>query len=312
MTTKKVSTDDPIVKSLIEFGELLGRQALNGTLYQMIPFGSYLPSQFNRDVERAIEIKDAILLPEFKAHLETYKPNVIRDLTDSFISAFKKEIPKQDGKDVGSLQDIPGLMIDVFQAAAETTSGALAWFILYMVLHENEQKTIHKEIDVVVGEGRFPVFEDAKNMPYLQATLCEVLRISSVVPVTGTNAIRETTIAGYHIPKGTLVALNLARVYHDEREWPEPDVFKPERFLDSEENFVGWNKLHGFMPFGLGRRECLGQSLGRIMMLTFASTLLHRYEIMLPEGAEKPTTKVLAPGAALHPQDFEIIAKRRF
>ncbi len=126
------------------------------------------------------------------------------------------------------------------------------------------------------------MFDGVKNMPYLQALLCEVLRISCVFPRVATNAISDTTIGGYHIPKGTLVG-NIARVHHDEREWLEPDVFKPERFLDSEEKYVGWTKLHGFMPFGLGRRECTGQSLARIVMLTFGSTLLHRYEIVLSE-----------------------------
>jgi cytochrome P450 len=102
------------------------------------------------------------------------------------------------------------------------------------------------------------------------------------------------------------------RVHHDEREWPEPDVFKPERFLDSEEKFVGWTKLHGFMPFSAGRRECTGQSLARIMMITFASTLLHRYEIVLPDGAEKPTTKILAAAIILRPQDFKVVMKKRY
>ena len=312
LTTKKLCTGDPIVKSLIELDQLVGKQALKGTLYQMIPFASHLPSQFNRDIKRAVEIKDTIFPPEFKAHLDTYQPNVIRDLTDSFISALKRELPKHDGKDVGSLEAVPGLMTDVFAAGLETTSSTLTWFILYMVLHKDVQEKVHNEIIDVVGEDRNPELYDVKNMPYLQAVLCEVLRISAVLPFIGTSAVRDTTIAGYHIPKGTLVALNLARVHRDEREWPEPDVFKPERFLDSEKEFVGWTKLHGFTPFGLGGRECAGQSLARMMLLTFASTLLHRYEIVLPEGAEKPTTKILAPAVVLHPQEFKVLAKKRF
>jgi hypothetical protein len=314
ITTKKVSLNDPVVKSIIEFDELLGKQALKGTFYQMIPFASYLPSQFSRDIKQAVEVREAIFPPEFRAHLETWQPNVIRDLTDSLISAFKKEIIKENSKDVGSLEDIPALMTDMFVAGAGTTSSVLAWFILYMVLHKNVQEKIQVELDIVVGKDRMPVLDDAKNMPYLQAVLCEVLRIANVLSFVGTNAICDTTISGYHIPKGTLVCPNLKRVHHDEREWPEPDVFKPERFLDSEEKFVGWTKLHGFMPFGAGRRECTGQSLARIMMITFASTLLHHYEIVLPDGAEKPNTEILAHAHAtvLRPPDFEVVAKKRF
>ena len=312
MTTKKLSLNDQIVKYLVELGDLITNTALRGSLYQIIPLASYFPSQFNRNIKRAIQLRKIIILPEFRAHLETYQPSVIRDLTDSFISAFENEIPNQKGEDVGSLEDIPGLMLDVFVGGSETTSSAFGWFLLYMVLHKHVQDKIHEEIDIVVGKDRLPVFDDVKNMHYLQASLCEVIRITSFVSFTGTNAIRDTTFAGYHIPKGTYVCLNIEKVHHDEREWPEPDVFKPERFLDPEGKFVGWTKLHGFMPFGLGRRECTGESLAKIMMLTFTSKLLHRYEIVLPEGAEKPSTKAVAFGGVLQSHKFEVLAKKRF
>jgi hypothetical protein len=95
MTTKTVSVNDPVVKSIIEFGQLAGRQAVKGAFYQMISFASHLRSQFSRDIKRAVQIRDTIFPPEFTAHLESYQPNMIRDLTDSLISAFKKEILKK-------------------------------------------------------------------------------------------------------------------------------------------------------------------------------------------------------------------------
>ena len=304
LTKKKVSTDDPMVKSLVEFGEILGRQALKASLYQMFPFASRLPGQFSRDIKRAVEIRETILPQEFKAHPETYQPNVIHDLTNGFNPS---EIPKQDS----SLGIVPELMIDFVYAASESTSSSLAWFLLYMGRHKNVQDKIHQEIDKVVGTDRNPEWDDIKDMTYLQAALCEVLRMVTVGPLSSAYAMWNIGIAGHNVPEGSLVAFNLSQVHHDEREWPEPDVFKPERFLDSEGNFVGWTKLHGFMPFGLGRGECTGQSLARIMMLTFASTLLHRYEIMLPDGAVVPSTKFPAFGTVLHPE-FEILTKKRF
>ena len=132
LTTKKVSLNDRIVKCLLELGDLLASVGLVGSIYQIIPLASYLPSQFNRNIKRAIQIRKTIILPEFRAHLETYQPNVIRDLTDSFISAFENEISKQKGEDVGSLEDIAGLMVDAFVAGSETTSSAFGWFLLYM------------------------------------------------------------------------------------------------------------------------------------------------------------------------------------
>ena len=57
--------------------------------------------------------------------------------------------------------------------------------------------------------------------------------------MTGGDTLRDITLGGYHIPKGTVIFLNLARIYHDENEWLQPGEFKPERFLDDERNFWG-------------------------------------------------------------------------
>ena len=312
LTSKKIALDDPIVKELNEFAAIMSRQALLNTMYQLFPFLCYLPTQFSREIKRAKHIREKIFPPEYRAHLESYIPGTVRDLTDSFISAYEKELAKETRKDIGSKDSgIPGLMLNVVAVGSETSSTWLTWFFLYNVLYPNVQSKIHDELDAVVGRDRLPNWKDAESLPYLQATLCEVERVSGMMTVMGTNAIRDTTIAGYHIPKGTFVGLNLPKVHEDKREWPEPEKFKPERFLDENGKFVGWNKLRGFMPFGIGRRECPGQLLAKIMMFSFASILLHRYKIELPQGAEMPSSKVSTPQIITQPNDFPVVAKPR-
>jgi hypothetical protein len=312
LTSKKIALDDPIVKEINEFNAIFNRQALMSSIYQLFPFLCYLPTQFTREIKRAEQIRETIFPKEYRAHQESYIPGTIRDLTDSFISAYEKELAKETRKDIGSKDTgIPGLMLNVVFAGSATSSTWLTWFFLYMVLYPNVQSKIHEELDEVVGRDRLPNWKDAKSLPYIQATLCEVGRASGSTAFIGTNAIRDTTIAGYHIPKGTFVGLNLPKVHEDEREWPEPEKFKPERFLDEDGKFVGWNKLHGFMPFSVGRRECPGQSLAKIMMFSFSSLLLHHYKIELPKGAEMPSTKVSTPKLFALPDDFLVVAKPR-
>jgi predicted protein tyrosine phosphatase len=310
LTSKKITLDDPTLSLLKEIQGIIRNQPLERSIYLLIPFLGYITNNFNRKIERANDIKKQLFSHEFSAHRETYIPGVIRDLTDSFISAYEKEISNGIDKDIGSIEDIPDLMLDVAVAAIDTVSDTISWFILYNVLHQDIQAKLHKELDDVVENDRLPCWQDAQNMPYLQATLCEVLRRSEAVPLTGTTTIRDTTIAGFHIPKNTKVVINIDEIHHDPKEWPEPNEFKPERFLDSDGKFVGWTTKHAFMPFGLGRRECLGQLFARIVMFTFASTLLHLYKIELPEGAEKPTTSPI--GLQFHqPKDFTVVAKKR-
>ncbi|CAB3991179.1 steroid 17-alpha-hydroxylase 17,20 lyase-like [Paramuricea clavata] len=249
------------------FAAIFSRQALISSIYQLFPFLCYLPTQFTWEIKRAKQIRETIFPKEYRAHQESYIPGTIRDLTDSFISAYEKELAKETREDIGTKDTgIPGLMLNVILGGSANSSTWLTWFFLYMVLYPNVQSKIHEELDKVVGRDRLPNWKDEKSFPYLQATLCEVGRTSGMMTLVGTNTIRDTTIAGYHIPKGTLVGLNVSKVHEDKREWSEPEEFKPERFLDKDAKFVGWNKLHGFMPFGIGRRECPGQDLARVIV----------------------------------------------
>ena len=289
------------MKSLLEFIEKTATLCTLGSPYQLIPWLSYFPTSFSRTLKEVINTRDEVFNPELKAHLETYTSGTTRDLTDCFLGTYEKVKAKETCEDIGSIEDIQGLMLDVLSAASETSSSSISWFILYTLLVPDVQQKIYAELDRVVGRDRLPSWQDAKNMPYLQATLCEVLRHSSVVPMIATDAIRDTTISGYHVPKRTPVVLNIYHIHRDERQWPEAGTFKPHRFLDADGNFVGWNTLPSFMPFGLGHRECAGQTLRKIIMFSFASALIHRFKLELAGVDPKPTLEPSGRGAVLRP-----------
>ena len=125
LTSKTIALDDPIVNNMKEFSALISKQlALN--IYQLLALLSYLPTQFSRDIKRAQEIRNKIFLPEYVAHNDSHIPGIVRDLTDSFISAYEKEIGKESAKKIGSKDDIPGLMLDVLLGGSETTSSSLS------------------------------------------------------------------------------------------------------------------------------------------------------------------------------------------
>ncbi|XP_078695694.1 cytochrome P450 2D6-like [Branchiostoma floridae x Branchiostoma belcheri] len=87
--------------------------------------------------------------------------------------------------------------------------------------------------------------------------------------------------------------------------WPDPDRFDPGRFLDAEGNAK--NKPESFMPFGGGRRVCLGEQLARMELFLFFSTLLQSFTFRTPEGASPPTTDgVFSLG--LKPHSFKLCA----
>ena len=147
ISSKKCFLHYSTVKSVLEFNVKIGNLCAQGTLYQLISWLSYLPTTFNHKLEEVITTRDEVFAPELQAHRETYASGVIRDLTDSFLSAYEKEKSKKTGKDVGSIEDIQFLMLDVQAAASDTSSSTRAWFILYTLLNQDVERKIHEELD---------------------------------------------------------------------------------------------------------------------------------------------------------------------
>ncbi|KAM5247023.1 vitamin D 25-hydroxylase isoform 2-T2 [Ctenodactylus gundi] len=166
---------------------------------------------------------------------------------------------------------------------------------------------VWKEIDLILGPSRQPSWDDKCKMPYTEAVLHEILRFCNIVPLGIFHATSEDTVVrGYSIPKGTTVITNLYSVHFDEKYWRDPEVFYPERFLDSNGYFV---KKEAMVPFSLGRRHCLGEQLARMEMFLFFTALLQRFHLHFPHELVPNLKPKL--GMTLQPQPYFICAGRR-
>jgi len=201
-------------------------------------------------------------------------------------------------------------MAEVFMAGLETTASTLCWALLYLIHNPEVQQMLHQELDQVTGPERLPELEDKKNLPYLEATITETLRLSSLVPLSVPHKTTvDTTLQGYAIPKGTTILMNLWSLHHDPEIWDDPDAFRPERFLDEEGNFVP-PKADRFLPFSAGRRVCLGESLARLELFLVLARLLHSFKFENPPGCDLPTLKPIN-GIVSMPQSFSVCALNR-
>ncbi|KAM9659504.1 vitamin D 25-hydroxylase isoform 2-T2 [Trichechus inunguis] len=166
---------------------------------------------------------------------------------------------------------------------------------------------VHKEIDLIMGPSGKPSWDDRCKMPYTEAVLHEVLRFCNIVPLGIFHAtLEDAVVRGYSIPKGTTVITNLYAVHFDEKYWRDPEVFYPERFLDSNGYFV---KKKALIPFSLGKRHCLGEQLARMEMFLFFTALLQRFHLHFPREL-LPNLKPRL-GMMLQPQPYLICAERR-
>ncbi|XP_057986654.1 flavonoid-6-hydroxylase-like [Hevea brasiliensis] len=162
------------------------------------------------------------------------------------------------------------------------------WALSLLINHPDVLKKAQRELDIDVGKERQVHEYDMSNLFYLKATIKETLQLYPIGPLSVPHqSMEDCIVAGYHIPAGTRLLVNLTKIHHDPRVWSNPSEFQPERFLTIHKDYDVRGQNFEFIPFSNGRRMCPGVSFVlQVLQLTLA-TLLHGFDI------ENPTSETL-------------------
>ena len=205
-------------------------------------------------------------------------------------------------------KDLVKLVLDLFGAGTETTSTSLRWFILYMIKYPEVQRKFQQEVDRIIGDGRMVSLSDRVDMPYVDATIHELLRQANVAPTALPHDVREdVTLKGYKIPRHCLVFVNLYSVHMNEDYWDNPKEFRPERWIGKDGKII---KKDAFLPFSIGPRICPGESLARNELFIFSCSLLQRFTFRADDQSELPTLEGKV-GLTLSPEPYLVIPELR-
>ncbi|CAA7266208.1 unnamed protein product [Cyclocybe aegerita] len=159
-----------------------------------------------------------------------------------------------------------------FGAGIETTSGTSTSFVLAMLHFPEVQTKAQVELDAVVGQDRMPEYEDQSSLPYIRAVINEALRWRPVAILGGTPhaSTVDDVYNGMFIPKGSTIFANFYGIMRDPEMFPEPERFRPERFVETTSPRL----LQFDLPFGFGRRSCPGIHLAlNSLFINFARML---------------------------------------
>jgi cytochrome P450 len=179
-----------------------------------------------------------------------------------------------------------------------------------MSISPEVQKKAQEEIDRVIGPDRLPSAADREKLPYIEATVKEVLRWHPVAPMGLPHTSTEDDICeGFLIPKGGMIFANVWHFTHDPKVYHDPLTFKPERFLGKEPE-----PDPGQFVFGFGRRICPGKILADNTLFLSIAQSLAVFDITKPvdeAGKEVEPVVEMEPGVISHPKPFKCAIKPR-
>ena len=201
-----------------------------------------------------------------------------------------------------AVEDVTQTFSDLWCASTENIKSVILWFILYMLHHRDTHEKVRREIETFVEHGSLPTVEVQSRLVYTQATIHEVLRITNTAPLTTYHtALTDTTIRGYHIPKGSSIMGSLYACHMSEEKWGDPHVFRPERFI-SDSGALSIPSY--FMPFGKGLRSCIGGKMAMSEIYLVVTSLIHNFDI--DQSNNDLPSKEGIPGITLSPQPFSV------
>ncbi|KAM9477567.1 steroid 17-alpha-hydroxylase/17,20 lyase [Clarias gariepinus] len=303
---------DPEFEAMLQYSQGIVDTVAKDSLVDIFPWLQLFPNEDLKMLRSCVSIRDKLLQKKYDEHKADFSENIQRDLLDALLRAkYSSENNNTSTQDVGLTDDHLLMTVgDIFGAGVETTTTVLKWTVLYLLHNPQVQRKIQEELDAKIGRDRHPEVSDRGNLPYLEATIKEVLRIRPVSPLLIPHvALSDASIGEYFVQKGTRVIVNLWSLHHDGKEWKNPELFNPERFLDEEKKSLCYPSP-SYLPFGAGVRVCLGEALAKLELFLFLSWILQRFTLEVPAGQPLPELQGKF-GVVLQPQKYKVIARLR-
>lgn len=281
---RRYNHDDQSFLDIVNLTDEFGAAAASGNPADFIPILQYLP---NRTMKNFIEVNKKFTSFTQKIvheHYRTYDANAVRDITDSLIQHSQEKKVDENSNVQLSERKTVNIVNDLFGAGFDTITTALSWSLMYLVANPKIQDKIQNELDQVVGRERRPRLSDRSQLPYTEAFILEMFRHSSFLPFTIPHcSTTDTVLNGYFIPKGICVMINQWQVNHDPNLWKDPYNFRPERFLNEDGLSLNKTEMEKVLIFGLGKRRCLGEAIGRTEVFLFLTTMFQQLQFSIPD-----------------------------
>jgi len=165
-------------------------------------------------------------------------------------------------------------------AGHETTANALTWTFYLLSQNPAAVRELQAEADRVLA-GRSPTYADLECLPYTRMVLSESMRLYPPAWIVTREALEDVEVGGYTLPKGATALLSQWAVHHDERYYPQPLQFDPQRWTPDQ---VAARPKMAYFPFGAGARLCIGEPFAWMEGVLLLAAIAQKWEMTLVPG----------------------------
>jgi cytochrome P450 len=253
-----------------------------------------LPLPANRRFERARAVFDGTVYGLIRERRAAAEPG--DDLLSLLLTA------EEDGVRLSDEQ-VRDEAITLFLAGHETTANALTWAWYLLGGHPGAAATLRAELDAALGGGP-PSVADVPRLPYAGAAIREAMRRYPPAWAIGRRVVGDLEAGGYALPAGSVLVVSPWLLHHDPRWWPEPEAFRPERWLMEDPS----RPRLAYLPFGAGPRMCIGEGFATLEAVLVLATIARTWSF-----ERDPSHHVeLQPVVTLRPRGgLPMVAHRR-
>ena len=250
-----------------------------GLILDLAPWTRMLNTAASKHLRNVRETSD-YLYNSNKPDMEI--SNAENNQNQSCIQSLMSALHQKNG--VVDDRKVRGIIAAIIVGGTDSTTNVLMYILCVCAHYPHIQRHIQEELDQVIGT-RSPRREDRAHCHYTRAAILEVLRNTvAAVLKAPRKAVKDTELAGYQIPAGTIIMLNGWAVHHDPEVFSDPYEYKPDRYLDQEGHLLSPDHpVRQFtMPFSAGPRICPGQAFAVDRLFLITCHLLQKF-IVKPE-----------------------------
>ncbi|XP_077510044.1 cytochrome P450 3A41-like isoform X1 [Amblyomma americanum] len=224
---------------------------------------------------------------------------------DDALQMYMESKMQQNGKggiklSASAINDIAAQCMCLFIAGSDSIALTVTCAAYCLALHPEIQEQVIKEVDSTDD----PTYESLRSMELLDAVISETLRLYSPTSVLSRICSQSTTVAGVRFTPGMRVEIPAHAMHYDPEFFPDPESFKPERFLPENKDSIN---TYTYLPFGVGPRSCIGMRLGMVQVKQILYRLLQI--VTFEKCAETQVPLSFAKGKVLLEPDPPILLR---